>query len=180
MLPVIRDGPTQPLDRLGPEPGKPFHLAPTDLALQLRDRADAQLPVQLHGALRADSFQLHQLGGRAGHLPSELIEEAEPAGPHQLDDIRGQIVADPRQLLQVELLGDHLAQRPREPEDGAHRVPVGADAEGIGVLQLQQVRNFAENRGDLDVLHSHLRTRSRVRSAEGGSQKGYQSRTDQG
>jgi hypothetical protein len=62
-------------------------------------------------------------------------------------------LADSLQLGEIRLIRHQFAERSRMRLYGPRRVPIGASAEGIRILQLEEIGDVLEDTGDLDVLH---------------------------
>jgi hypothetical protein len=76
--------------------------------------------------------------------------------PQVLDDLPREVLADTGNLVEPLLPGEHLDVL-RARLDVLGGSPVGADAERVVVLQLEQVPHEVEAARDLEVLHGRSR-----------------------
>ncbi len=105
------------------------------------------------------------VGKRLGRAAGDLVQQLEMAGLDQLGDLAGQILADARQLAQILSRRDHGGGGARKVLDRPRGVAVGAHAERVGALDLQQIRQTVEGRGDLGVVKGHSRAPSGERAS---------------
>jgi hypothetical protein len=133
--------------------------------LELGEGLQAQLLVEQPRPLRPHALDPHHLDESLRDLPRELVEQRKTAGPNDLGDLAGEVLADARQLRETvavpaDELGDRLAQR----LDRAGGRPVGADPEGILVLNFEQVGDLLETLRDVDVVHARSFQDARARA----------------
>jgi len=85
----------------------------------------------------------------------------EATGVGQFADFRGEILADAGKLVQA--VGRQVGHALGAVSHRVGRRAIGADAEGVLALDLEQVRDLLEDPGDGGVLHGARPTRSGVR-----------------
>jgi hypothetical protein len=152
-LAVGRDGREDPLLALLPEPRELRDVTLLRHALQVVERLHAELAPQLLRLLGAHTGQAGQLDEREGDLLGQLVEQRQPASRDQLGDVTRHVLADRGELGEVGFIVHHLAEWRGVRFDGAGRILIGADAEGIGAFDLQQYGNVLQDACDLEVLH---------------------------
>jgi hypothetical protein len=128
------------LFRLGAKPGYvPDPPGPSGL-LELLERGDTQDVMERLGALRAETPEPHDLDQTRWHIAAGGVKRAERAGLRDLDDLPGQVLADPRELHQSRRsLRRQRVDRLGQLLDRARGVPVRAHPERVGSLDLQEV-----------------------------------------
>ena len=161
---------------LRPEAGDRLHPPLRRGLMQFFDRVDTELMVQRPHALGTEARHLQQLGDRRRQLLAQPLEQPAAAGVDDLGDARGEVGADAGQPVEIGALGDHRLHAAPHVADRARRVAIGADAKRIGAFDLEQVGDFAEDRGDFGVLHGHWPLLTRAgrtsRTARAGDGRG--------
>ncbi len=153
VLPVVFDGPDDLLGALLPESRQPLHLPPVQSLGQTLHGPDVELLEEPAGLLGSDALQAHQLHQRPRELGGHLLETTDTPRLQKLGDVSGDVLADGRQRRQILAFLHHQAEGPGQPLHRSHGVAVRADPEGIGSLDLQEIRQLFKNPGDVQVLH---------------------------
>src|SRR5690349_3699401 len=142
------------LFHLGPEALELLHLARVERLRQVGRGFHLELRIQeLHalGAEARDAQEIEQAGGEFGR---ELLAERQLARRDDVADFLGEVLSDTGDLREVFLVPTHeVGNRLRVVPDRARGVAVGPDPEGIRVLDLEEIRDFVEDAGDVGVLH---------------------------
>jgi len=139
-----------------PKPGKP-RTRPSGRRQELFPAGDAQGRVQRAHALRTEPGDRQQLDQAARRVARELVDQREAAGAGDLGDLAGQVAADVREGGQVLARVQELVHGARQPAHAQRSSAVGAHAEGIRLLELEQVGRLLEDGGDLRVLDGNDR-----------------------
>ena len=123
--------------------------------VQLRQRVDSEVVIKRLDALRSQAGYVQQFGDPGGQLLLEPLEQ--PAGSRldDLADLAGEVFTDPGQLRQR--LAGLERRRDVEPQVayGPRRVAIGADAERIGLLDLEEIGDVLEHPGDVGIVDGH-------------------------
>ena len=139
-----------------PEPAQALQAPGVDRGRELLYRGDAQVPVQEHRLLRAETRDRHHLAhaGRDGR--PEVLERGEGPRPQCLLDLAGGGLADARDRLEAFLVerGD-LGVIPADRPGG---LLVGANPEGIAARDREEVRVLLEQGLDDLVGAGHGRS----------------------
>jgi hypothetical protein len=129
--------------------------------LEILERADADLLVQPRDRLRTDALQAQHVEDGRRELLQQLLVVPDGARLHQLADLGGEVLADPRQ---------REALRRRQPRDGLGfvderlgRGAIRADLERVLVLDLEEIGNLLQHARDGQVIHSCLRRSQETR-----------------
>ena len=93
---------------------------------------------------------MHDVHEPGGNLVAELRERLQVAGLDVLDDLRGDRRADPGHL-RGRAVERELRDRRGRLADARRGAPVGREAEHVGAVQLEQIREQIELRRDLGV-----------------------------
>ena len=125
---------------------------------QVVQRGDVQLVVELCRPLGPQARHAEDRQHAFGNLGQQLFEHRQRAGLDQRGHFLGQVLADALDVGQRPLgIGHDVGRRFGKIVDRPRRVAIGADAERIGALELQQVGNLLENGGDFVVGHGRER-----------------------
>jgi hypothetical protein len=123
-------------------------------------RADVELLEERLHPLGTEPLDPHQVAQLSGHPRLYLGQQRQLAGLDDGLDLGGEIVADVRQLTQVGALRDELGHGLGMAAEGAGGIAIGAHPEGVGVVELEEVREALELRGDFRVVDGHDDRRS--------------------
>src|SRR5207253_7663858 len=105
-------------------------------------------------ALGTEAGNAQQIEQSGRQLRRQLFPKRQLAGRDDIADLLGQIFADAGDLGQVFGRRAHqLGDRLRKIAYGAGRVAVGAHPERVRALDLEEIRHFVEQAGDVGVLH---------------------------
>ena len=123
--------------------------------LELLHAVDAEVPVEELGGLGADAAHREDLEEPARELGSQRVELGDAPGLEVLRDVGGEALADAGDGRQLASRGDarHVLGEALEVLGGAL---VGADAEDVLALDLEELRDLGEESGDLRVLHAPM------------------------
>ena len=86
------------------------------------------------------------------------------AGLHDLPDLAGEVLSDSGQAFEFFARGDHGRSTPGQIVDCLCRGAIGADAEGIGILDLKQIRKTPEKRPRWCRMTGHVQSGRGARS----------------
>jgi len=126
-------------------------------APQLFDGLHIEIMVQRLDPFRSEAWNLQQFGYRRGELLTQALQQAAMSGGDDLADLAGEVGADAGQAGQVVAALHQYARLLRQVAQDARSIAIGADAERIRRLDLQQVGDLFENNGDVCVMHGHIR-----------------------
>ena len=126
---------------------------------QISERVDVQLGIKKLDALGPQTRQRRHGAKIARQLLLELVEQREVSGLADIGDLAGEILADAGQFRQIRLRRQHTAHALRQVSHGTGGAAVGAHAELVLALDLQEISGLVEHIGDLGVLDRH-RSRS--------------------
>ena len=124
-------------------------------ALEVVERADAELAVEQRDGLRADALQAEQVEDGRRELLQQLLVIGDRAGVDELADLGVEVLADPgdREPCRGRQVGDPLGG----VRDGLRGVAVRADLERVLALDLEQVADLGEHARDGEVVEAHSR-----------------------
>ena len=142
-------------DELGAEPFEGLDLARFKRLLQVGEGADVQFGEEVVDPFRSQPRDLQQRFELGRDALLERFEGFKTAGFDDLADLLRQLLADAGQGGQVFTRDHHFGQGVRQRLDGARGVAVGADAEGVRFVDLEQVGDLQENGGDGVVADLH-------------------------
>jgi hypothetical protein len=142
--------------RLGAEAGELGDLAGAAGALEVGRRADAELLMQHTNALRPEAADAEEIEQPRRILAPELVVQRQASGVDDLGDRLHEPGADAGELRQTLLLQQVLGLL-GESLERARRVLVGAHAEGVGALELEQRRGLLEDANEGVAAHRPLR-----------------------
>ena len=132
------------------EPGELAELLPLGGRAQLLLGGDPELGEEAPRGLGPEAGNTHHVDEPGRNAVAELRERLEVAGLRQLDDLRFDRAADPRDLRRAAVereLGDRGGRLPH-PRGGA---PVGGEPESVGPVELEQIGQELEPVGELGV-----------------------------
>jgi hypothetical protein len=123
-----------------------------DCLLEAVERVDLPFPPEQGHLLGPHPGDSQKLQHRLRHLPGQLLAQLQPPRVEQLLDLGGRARADPGQRVQLTPLGN-LGDVGREVVDRSSDPAIGVDPKRVLSLDLQHVRDFLENAGDVSVGH---------------------------
>jgi len=126
-------------------------------ALQLLETVDFEVLVKRAHALRTEAREMQKLGRDRRDFAMELVEERHRPGLGEAAQFRREVLADPREFRKVAALAQKLGDFHAEPAHRPRAGAVGADAEGVRGLQLQQIGDLVERVGDFGVVKPGFR-----------------------
>ncbi len=139
---------------LGTEPAQVLQPAVVDRRGQFGDRADAELAVELEGALGPERRDPGHLPDPVRHARAEVLELGNGAGLLKLDDLGSDRAADAGDLAQRGFV-EHV-DIAAVPGDRFGRLLVIAGAELVAASDLQQVGVLLQQRRDYIVGLWHI------------------------
>ena len=122
---------------------------------ELVDRIDAEFLVQQVHALGAQARQRQQCRDPRRHLTLQLVEHRQMLATRDDGDLVSEIPPDPRQLIKVLAIGQHVGDVAWQLADQPRRLPVGAHPERVGPLDVEEIGNLVELAGNLGVDDGH-------------------------
>ncbi len=123
--------------------------------LQIGGAGDPQFLVQQLDPLGAQPYQVQQeRQGRRG-LRLQLLAQAQVPGGNNLPDLARQVLAHPGKPGKILALGRQIRQALGHVSHHPGRVAISPHPEGVGTLDLQQIRHLLENVGDVLVVDRH-------------------------
>src|SRR5207248_3077766 len=105
-----------------------------------------------------------------GNLLAELVVQAELPGLDELGDLLLHRLADAGDLAELSVAAE-LRQVDGQAFDRARGIVIGADLEGILVLELKELADGVEDLGDLPVIHRDG-VRGRRRTSPAAARRG--------
>jgi len=126
-------------------------------AMQLLRRMHLELAVERLHLLRPQPRDAQQLGNAGRRALAQLLAQLAGAAGRDLAHLRRQVVADSRQLRQRPAFGQLRGDVEPQAADQARRVAVGAHAERVAALELEQIGDFVEHARNVGVVNGHVR-----------------------
>ena len=102
--------------------------------------------------------------GELRRLRPQGVELGQMAARDHLGDLRGQILANARQIVEIGAARDHVGGLLAQAAQHAGGVAVGANAERILLLDLENVGRLVEGASDIFVARGRACPRRRLRS----------------
>src|SRR4051812_7041415 len=121
-------------------------------ALEIVQRADAELAIQRRDGLRADSLQVEQIEHGRRKLGDELAMKRGIAGLGNLSNARGEILPDPWNLAKPGLV--EPGEIVRMIRDDVAAIAVRANLERVVVLDLEEIGNLQQDARNRGVIQS--------------------------
>ncbi len=143
-------------------PGQVAQAAVLGGGLQAVERRDAELRPDARRRLGTDAGEPKEVDDTRRNEAAPLRERVHLAVLDDLDDLRLDRLADPRQLLRLPLERE-LGDRHRRLADPPGRAPVGDDLERLLLEDLREVREQVELVGELRVSRQRLRHPAMIR-----------------
>ncbi len=134
--------------QIGDEPGFPR-------VSQVGEALDLQLVVEQLDLLGAEPRNPQEGDESRAGLAAEVFISLEMPGRRELDDLRIEGFADPRLLLEG-AVGDHLTQVARQRLKHLGCLVIGAAAERVLPVDLQECPHLVEDLGDARRFHLRL------------------------
>ena len=122
---------------------------------QVLDGADAELPVQDLGALRAQPWYVQEIAQSRWDLRVKLGAQRQVPRFNDGADLARQILSYAGQVLDLVRVSGQIGQRLRMVTDHAGCVAVRSNAERVGPLDLQEVGYLIEDLRYLRILHNY-------------------------
>ena len=122
---------------------------------QLLERLDVEVVPQGAYTLRSQAGNAQQRGYGGRHLLALPFQELAFAGAHDLVDLLGEILADAGNVGECGALLDQGHEVRPQLADRARRVAIGAYAERVGALDVEQVGDLVEDGADGGVESGH-------------------------
>ena len=105
--------------------------------------------------LGAETGNLEHLNHARRHFLLQFLQGLGRAGLKDLNDLRGQLLADAGQPGQLFATGDHFLKLRPQSADGAAGIAIGPDLEGVFALDLEVVGNGIKYVGYVGVADRH-------------------------
>ncbi len=121
-------------------------------AVELLRRLHIEILVQPLHPLRPQTGNVQQIGDAGGQLAVEFFEQRASPGGGDLPDLGVEVRTDAGQLGQLAACGEARNEVKLQRLDDACRIAVGAYPERVGLLDLEQVGDFAEDPRDVGVV----------------------------
>ena len=140
---------------LTPKPAQGLNAPGFRRLLQCGQAFDLELVVERAHPLGTETRDLEHLDHARRHFFLQFLQGLGGAGLKDLNDLRGQLLADAGQPGQLLAAGDHIPQLRPQPADGAAGIAIGPDLEGVFTLDLEVVGDPVKDVGDVGVADRH-------------------------
>ena len=137
---------------LGPETRQRLNTTGLRRLLQCGQAFNLKLVVKRAHPLGTETGNLEHLDHARRHFLLQVLQGLGRARLKDLDDLRGQLLADAGQPGQFLATGDNFLQLRPQSADGAAGIAIGPDLEGVFTLDLEVVGDPASNMSAMSVL----------------------------
>ena len=131
------------------------HLPLARRGFQLLQRFDLEILEKGLHPFRAEVRKAEKIGDARRKLPAKFLQGLHPSGLDRLDNFRREVRTDAGNVRQVLVAGQHVAQFAAQALNRPRRVSIGADAERIGPLNVEQIGDLIEHRRDFGIVNQH-------------------------
>jgi hypothetical protein len=135
--------------------GKPPNLAASGRPTQVVYGANVQCLVERLDPFWPQPLNFHQVTQLTRRPRRHFVQQGQAPGTHDGLYFGGQILADIRQLAEIGVGLDEAGHGFGISPDRARRVAVGANTEGIGAFQFEQVGKALEQTRDFCIVYRH-------------------------